>query len=82
MDKLVVSEVFKKLGENHVLKGVSFELRRGEIGLPPHWREAGSHQHPDDQRFSNSGHARFSMEVNVPARQQSSFAARAPYPNR
>ncbi len=31
MNSLVVSEVHKRLGENQVLKGVSFELPRGEV---------------------------------------------------
>src|SRR5262252_2475465 len=31
MDKLVVSNIHKRLGANDVLKGVSFELRRGEV---------------------------------------------------
>src|SRR5713226_4668861 len=31
MDKLIVSNVYKRLGANEVLKGVSFELRRGEV---------------------------------------------------
>ncbi len=31
MDKLLVSNVHKRLGANDVLKGVSFELRRGEV---------------------------------------------------
>jgi iron(III) transport system ATP-binding protein len=31
MSDLVVSDVYKRLGENEVLRGVSFELRRGEV---------------------------------------------------
>ena len=31
MDKLIVSNVQKRLGGNEVLKAVSFELRRGEV---------------------------------------------------
>jgi iron(III) transport system ATP-binding protein len=31
MDKLIVSNIQKRLGGNEVLKGVSFELRRGEV---------------------------------------------------
>ncbi len=31
MDKLLLSNVHKRLGSNDVLKGVSFELRRGEV---------------------------------------------------
>ncbi len=31
MNSLVVSDIHKRLGENDVLKGVSFELRRGEV---------------------------------------------------
>ena len=31
MPSLVVSGVHKRLGENHILKGVSFDLSRGEV---------------------------------------------------
>ncbi len=31
MDKLIVTNIQKRLGANEVLKGVSFELRRGEV---------------------------------------------------
>ena len=68
MDKLVVSEVFKKLGENHVLKGVSFELRRGEIvallgpsgsGKTTLLRAVAGLEHPDSGRIQLGGRLLF-----------------------
>jgi iron(III) transport system ATP-binding protein len=71
MDKLVVSEVFKKLGENHVLKGVSFELRRGEIvallgpsgsGKTTLLRAVAGLEHPDSGRIQLGGRLLFDSE--------------------
>ncbi len=82
MDKLVVSEVFKKLGENEVLKGVSFELRRGEIvallgpsgsGKTTLLRAVAGLEHPDSGRIQLGGRLLFDSESGavVPAEKRS-----------
>src|SRR5712692_5171081 len=78
MDKLIVSNVYKRLGANEVLKGVSFELRRGEVvallgpsgsGKTTLLRAIAGLDHPDTGRITLGNQTLFDSEngAQVPA---------------
>src|SRR5712671_6868213 len=78
MDKLIVSNVYKRLGANEVLKGVSFELRRGEVvallgpsgsGKTTLLRAIAGLDHPDTGRITLGNQTLFDPEngAQVPA---------------
>src|SRR5216683_3328486 len=78
MDKLLVSNVFKRLGSNDVLKGVSFELGRGEVvallgpsgsGKTTLLRAIAGLDHPDTGRITLGNQTLFDSEngAQVPA---------------
>jgi iron(III) transport system ATP-binding protein len=78
MDKLIVSNVCKRLGANEVLKGVSFELRRGEViallgpsgsGKTTLLRAIAGLDHPDTGRITLGNQTLFDSEngAQVPA---------------
>src|SRR5262249_37840437 len=78
MDKLLVSNLYKRLGTNEVLKGVSFELRRGEVvallgpsgsGKTTLLRAIARLDHPDSGRTALGNQVLFDPETGaqVPA---------------
>src|SRR5258708_33081159 len=96
MDKIIVSNVYKRLGANEVLKGVSFELRRGEIvallgpsgsGKTTLLRAVAGLEHPDSGRIQLGGRLLFDSESGavVPAEKRSLglvFQSYARWPHR
>jgi iron(III) transport system ATP-binding protein len=78
MDKLLVSNVRKRLGENEILKGVSFELSRGEVvallgpsgsGKTTLLRAIAGLDHPDSGQISLGDELLFDSEkrAQIPA---------------